>query len=159
MIEIKKQSKEKSYFLKINDATFSINPDRPTENNYIILTNNDFTINRNTIFQAPGEYEVKHVYFYGLPGGTFLFVDNFYSLLFSEKEPNQNVINQIKNKTHFLPIIFILNLTNVNFWQQEFQAQVFITKKNVKIDNLKVQKVNTVRINPRRIEPSIYLLQ
>lgn len=158
MIEVKKQA-EKSYLLKIEEADFLINPAQITSGSYIILTQNDYSLNQNTVFQAPGEYEVKRVYFYGLPNSTFLFQTKEYSLLFAEKEPTKELLPAIKKRAPVLPIVFLTELRNLPFWHKEFGTKVFITENKIKAEGFQINQQKTIKINPRRIEHTIFLLR
>jgi len=157
MIEIKKQG-DKSYQLKIEEVNFLINPARLTSGSYIILTHNDFTLNKDTIFQAPGEYEVQGVYFYGFPDHTFLFQNSDYSLIFTEKQPSKDTLQQIKSKNSAPLIVFMPKLDDLNFWHKEFESKVFITESKIKAKGFEIEETKTVKINPRRINHTIYIL-
>lgn len=157
MVEIRKQ-KENSYFLKIKEANFLINPERLVEGTYIILTKNDLSLNRGTIFQAPGEYEIRRVYLTVFPGQTFLFQTQDFDLLFAENLPSKFVIESLKKCTNKIPIVFISKLSSILPWYKEFETNIFVTESELKASGFVNEKVKSIKINIRRLNHIIYWL-
>jgi hypothetical protein len=161
MIEVRKNN-EQGYYFKIDDAQFLINPAKIYSGSYIILSQGDIDINKDTIFQAPGEYEVKGVYIYSISHGLFLFNHLDFYMLFAENDPDKRYLNEIKkiNQEIEIPIVFIPHLKEPSFWHQEFKTQVFISEsKPKKLDSFSVEETKSIKINPRRIEHKIYILK
>lgn len=158
MIEIRKL-KTKNYLLKIEDADFLINPERLVRGSYIILTKDDLSLNRDTIFQAPGEYEVRGVYLTAFPGQTFLFQNQDFSLLFAEKTPSKVVKENLKKVTNYIPIILMTELDSISFWHQEFGSKVFVTERRLQANGFAYEEAKVVKINQRRLNHTIYFLQ
>lgn len=151
MIEIKTFGP--GYFLKINESQFYIDPPQLNDNSYIILTQNKPEANRNTIFEAPGEYEVENIYIKSIAKNNekaFLFYNDF-SLLFA-REVLEDLYKEIKNQAKDLDIVFVTNLRNPEKWHKDFNCKVFISETSINLPKFNIIKEKSFKINPRRLE-------
>lgn len=127
----------------------------------IILTDPSLKVNKDKIFNSPGEYNVGNVYFRG-------FADkNSISYLFENKEGrlfylNGELSEETLKKLKLAKIEIDALVTKVNVKPEIFSAlkpKVIFSFKDLNLPKFQKEKVNKVKVNLAKVENLIYLLQ
>lgn len=157
---IKKEQNHLEITLDNNNKVI-FDSEKTTEKDCItILSDIRRNINIDKIFNLPGEYEIKELYFRGyLNSENLIFVFNYkgVNFIYITEDIENNLLNQIFNDWGEIDIALIKNkIGNLSKLQNrlKFKIIVDIDDKN----KLKGEKTKEIKINLKKIEAKNYLL-
>lgn len=158
-MEIKKINNYCEIFF--GDQRFILDPPDLKEDSPIILTDPSLKVNRNKIFNSPGEYNVGNVYFRGFDDKnsiSYLFENEEGKLLYINGELSEETIKKIKmSKIEIDALITKINLKPELF--SVLKPKVIFSFKDLNLSKFQKEKVNKVKVNLTKVKNFIYLLQ
>ncbi len=126
----------------------------------IILTDITKNINKDLIFNCPGEYNVGDVYFYGFLNEksiTYLLLGKEGNLLYLKENLNNDVFKRIKLLTKEIDGLVAMDFFDQNLVSY-FKPNVILTNKNINIEKFDKQKGNKFKINLKKVKNLICIL-
>ncbi len=128
----------------------------------IILTNCNLKVNKDKIFNSPGEYNIGDVYFYGYDDKdyiSYLFQNEEGNIFYLANEPTEETLKKIKIiKIEIDALILKTNLKPETFSQ--LKPKIVFSFKDIDLSKFKKEKIlNKVKVNLRKVNNLIYVLK
>jgi hypothetical protein len=156
-MEIKKLNNH--YELFLDETRFVFDPPKVQEGNNIILTNISLNLNKDKIFNAPGEYNVEEVFFWGFNDKnslSYLFQGKEGKLLYAVNEILEENIKKIRMIAKEIDALFFLN-----FFDEKvvsiFKPKIILTNKKINLPKFEKQKGAKLKINFKKVEKLIFI--
>jgi len=158
-MEIKKI--DNHYQLFLDESKFIFDPPKINEEDSIILTDISLNLNKDKIFNSPGEYNVGDVFFWGFANKNLLsyfFQGKEGNLLYASNEILEDNLKKIKMIAKEIDVLFFLNFFEEKF-VSFFKPKIILTNKNVDLSNFKKQKGDKLKVNLKKVEKLIFIFQ
>lgn len=158
-MEIKKL--DNHYEIEFKTAKFLVDPPRISEDNYIILTDVEKNLNRDKIFNSPGEYNIGEVYFRGFANKnklSFLFEEEDERLFYFDEKMEENVKKEIRMISREIEVIFSPNFNDIDTLK-EFKTKVLITEREINLPKFNKEKGSKIKINSKKVDNLVFILK
>lgn len=157
-MEIKKIDNYSEFF--INGQRFVLDPPDLKETPPLILTNPSLKVNRDKIFNLPGEYNVGNVYFRGFADKdyiSYLFESEEGKIFYVAGEVSEETFKKLKlAKTELDALILKRRLTD-NLLQ--FKPKVIFSFQDLSLPKFQKERINKIKVNLKKVKNLIYILQ
>lgn len=159
-MEIKKI--EKGCEIKFNENKIFLDPPKIQKDSINILSELERKINYDKVFNLPGEYEVNGIFIRGFrlkDKITFVLTTRETTMLFVNKEINEEIIQDIYNEFKEFDICVFknINLQNYEIIKNKLKPKVDIFLENT--PKQKVEKVSSIKLNLKKLEEVSFLLK
>ncbi len=127
----------------------------------IILTNPLLKVNKDKIFNSPGEFNLGDVYFFGFDDKnsiSYLFQYDEGNLLYFNNKPSEETLKKLKLMKIELDAVFI-GQEFKEIILSEFKPRIFITYKDINLPKFEKQKGNKFKIHLKKVNNLIFILQ
>jgi hypothetical protein len=147
------------YELFLDGTRFVFDPPKIEEGNNIILTDISLNLNKDRIFNSPGEYNVSEVFFWGFDNKNYLsyfFQGKEGNLLYIQSEILEENLKKIKMIVKEIDALFILNFFDekiISF----FKPSLILTNKNIDLPKFEKQKGDKLKVNLKKVEKLIFI--
>lgn len=158
-MEIRK--KDDYYELSFESAVFLINPPTLNFQSPIILTDIQKNINKDKIFNSPGEYNVGDVYFWGFENNNsicYFFKNKEGSLLLTLNNLAEETIKKIKLMVKEISAIFLIDFFDEKLINT-FKPNLVLTNKNVNLPKFEKQKGDKIKINLKKVNNLLFIFE
>jgi hypothetical protein len=158
-MEVKK--KENYFEMDFERFRFIINPPNLNFQPPIILTDFQKNINKDKIFNSPGEYNIGDVYFWGFENNgliSYLFKSKENSLLFSLTNLTEETLKKIKLMTKEISALFLLDFFDDKL-VSTFKPNLILTNKNINLPKFEKQKGDKLKINLKKVNNLIFIFE
>lgn len=146
----------------IDNQRFVLDPPNSAETPPLIFTDPSLNLNKDKIFNSPGEYNVGNVYIWG-------FADiNYISYLFESKEGrvfylieklSEETIKKIKVNKFDIDALIIKNKKEIDAQILQFKPRVIFSFKDIDLPKFQKQKASRIKVNLNKVKNLIYILQ
>jgi hypothetical protein len=154
--------KKNNYFeLVFESVSFVIDPPNLNFQPPIILTDFQKNINKDKIFNSPGEYNVSDVYFWGFENNgliSYLFKNKEGNILFSLNNLTEETLKKIKLMTKEISVLFLINFFDDKF-VSTFKPNLILTNKNINLAKFEKQKGDKLKINLKKVNNLIFIFE
>jgi len=154
--------KKDNYFeLTFESTSFIIDPPNLNFQTPIILTDFQKNINKDKIFNSPGEYNVGDVYFWGFENNgliSYFFKNKEGNLLFSLNNLTEETLKKIKLMTKEISALFLLNFFDDSL-VSTFKPNLILTEKNINLPKFEKQKGDKLKINLKKVNNLIFIFE
>jgi hypothetical protein len=154
--------KKNNYFeLAFEGANFVIDPPNLNFQPPIILTDFQKNINKDKIFNSPGEYNVSDIYFWGFDNNgliSYLFKNKEGGLLFSLTNLSEETLKKIKLMTKEISALFLLNSFDDKL-VATFKPNLILTNKNINLPKFEKQRGDKLKINLKKVNNLIFIFE
>jgi hypothetical protein len=158
-MEIKKLNNH--YELFLDETRFFLDPPKVQEGSNIILTDISLNLNKDRIFNSPGEYNIGEVFFWGFADKNFLsylFKSKEGSLFYAVDEILEENLKKIRMITKEIDALFF-----VNFFDEKivslFKPKIILTNKKIDLPKFEKQKGDKLKVNLKKVEKLIFIFQ
>jgi hypothetical protein len=156
-MEIKKNN---SYFeIIIDEEKFIFEGEKENPELPLILSDFSLNLNKDKIFNSPGEYNVGEIYFWGFANKNsivYLFKSKEGNLLYSIEDLKEEIKKKIKFLVKNIDVLFLFNFFSPDLIN-EFKPKVVVTNKNVSLDKYKKEKTDKVKINLKKVDNLLFV--
>lgn len=145
----------------LSNQRFIFDPPSLKETPPLILSDISLKLNKDKIFNAPGEYNVGNVYFWGFDDKTsisYLFQDQEGTLFYLNGRLSEETFKKLKLMKVEIDALF----TGPNFVEKiipELKPKIIITHKDLNLPKFEKQKGDKFKINLRKVSNLIYVLK
>ncbi len=157
-MEIKKIDNYCEIFL--NGQRFVLDPTNLKETPPLILTNPSLNVNRDKIFNSPGEYNVGNVYIRGFDDKnyiSYLFESEDGKIFYLAGEVSEETIKKLKLAKIDLDALIIKGPFSQELLY--FKPKVIFSFQQLDLPKFSKEKVNQIKVNFNKVKNLIYLLQ
>ncbi len=135
---------------------------KPIEGSAIILTDISLNLNKDKIFNSPGEYNIGNVNFFGFlekNSVSYLFKNEEGGLLYFTKDLSEETIKKLKINKFVVDAIFSPKLSEEVF--SKLKPKIIITFEDINLPkhSFKKEKGEKFKINLKKVENIIYILK
>jgi hypothetical protein len=158
-MEIKKLNNH--YELILDETRFVLDPPKVQEGSNIILTDISLNLNKDKIFNAPGEYNVEEVFFWGFDDKnslSYIFQSKEGNLLYAVSEILEENLKKIRMIAKEIDALFFLNFFDEKIVSL-FKSKVILTNKKIDLPKFEKQKGDKLKINLKKVEKLIFIFQ
>jgi len=156
-MEIKKL--DNHYELFLDDTRFVFDPMKIHEGHNIILTDISLNLNKDKIFNAPGEYNVGEVFFWGFADKaslSYLFQGKEGNLFYATNEILEENLKKIRMITKEIDALFLLNFFDEKIVSL-FKPKIILTNKKIDLPKFEKQKGDKLKVNFKKVEKLIFI--
>ncbi len=159
MMEVKKSDNYVEVFL--DEQRFIFDPPHFRLEPPLILTDPSLKVNKDKIFNAPGEFNVGKVYFFGFDDKetiSYLFQSSEGSLFYFNGKVSEETLKKIKSMKIEIDALFI----GKNFQEKvivDLKPKIILSFQEIKLPKFTQEKGNKFKINLKKVSPSIFILQ
>jgi len=142
-------------------ASFLFDPPKILKDKALIFSDSEKDINDDKIFSSPGEYNISEVYFWGFENKgklVYLFEENGYTLLYFDKNLEENVKKQIKILRKEIDVFFSPNIENIDL-VKDFKVSAVIVEKDINLPKFNKEKGEKIKFNPKKVESLLFILK
>jgi hypothetical protein len=158
-MEIKKLNNH--YELILDETRFVLDPPKVQEGSNIILTDISLNLNKDKIFNAPGEYNVEEVFFWGFDDKnslSYIFQSKEGNLLYAVSEILEENLKKIRMIAKEIDALFFLNFFDEKIVSL-FKSKVILTNKKIDLPKFEKQKGDKLKVNLKKVEKLIFIFQ
>jgi hypothetical protein len=151
--------KENFFQLSFENSDFVFDPPHLNFQVPIILTDIGKNINKNKIFNSPGEYNVDGVYFWGFSNKnsiSYLFEGKEGNILFTVENLIDENLKKIKLMTKEISALFLLNFFDEKLFSV-FKPSLVITNKDINLPKFEKQKGERFKANLKKVTNLIFV--
>lgn len=127
----------------------------------IILTDFSLKLNKDKIFNSPGEYNVGDIYFWGFDDKnyiSYLFTNQEGKVFYCAREPSETTFKKLKvDKIDIDALILKTNLKSEILSQ--LKPKIVFSFKDIDLPKFQKERANKVKINIDKVKNLIYILQ
>jgi len=158
-MEIKKI--DSHYELFLDEIRFVFDPPKVQEGSNIILTDISLNLNKDKIFNSPGEYNVGEVFFWGFNDKnslSYLFKGKEGNLLYAVSEILEENLKKIRMIAKEIDALFFLNFFDEKIVSL-FKPKIILTNKKIDLPKFEKQKGDKLKVNLKKVEKLIFIFQ
>lgn len=157
-MEIKKNY---DYFELILDGEkFILDPSKLSRESPVILSDISRNINKDKIFNSPGEYNIGNIYFWGFANKNYivyLFESEEGTFLYSREILSDETIKKIKSLRKNIDTFLVVDFFDKNLIDN-FKPKIIFTNKNINLEKFKKEKIDKIKINLKKVENLLFIL-
>ncbi len=158
-MEVKKNN---NYFeLIFDEEKFILDPPTLNQEVSVILSDISKNINKDKIFNSPGEYNVNDVYFWGFSNKNYfvyLFESKEGTFLYSREILTEETIKKIKSLRKNVDALLFVDFFNKDFYSY-FKPKIILTNKDINFEKFKKEKGDKIKANLKKVENLLFVFK